>query len=333
MVKKAKILAVDDEPLNLDIMSRYLEKEGFEVIAANDGDEALEKLKAHPDTDVILLDRMMPRMDGMEVLAQIKKTPELKDIPVIMQTAAAGSTEAFEGSIAGVYYYLTKPYEEFVLVALVKSALKDSLCMKEARLAETAMLESEELFRTLANSLPQLVWMADDQGRVSWCNRRWLDYSGMAMKDLEGCCWLKLLHPDHFQRSADKAKRCFDAGNIWEDAFPLRGRDGKYRRFLLHAIPIRDGQEKILHWFGSATDITDIPENSPSAHNAFKLTAREIEVLVWASRGKCRRDTAAILNISADTVKAHIEKARQKLDAANIAQAIAKAFIYGLIKP
>jgi PAS domain S-box-containing protein len=333
MTKKAKILAVDDEPLNLDIMTRYLEKEDFDVITAGDGDEALEKLKAHPDVDVILLDRMMPRMDGMEVLAQIKKTPELKDIPVIMQTAATSSTEAFEGSAAGVYYYLTKPYEEFVLIALVKSALQDSLRIKEARLVETALLESEELFRTLADSLPQLIWMADSEGRISWCNRRWLDYSGMALPELEGWGWQKLIHPDHLQRSVDKAKRCFDAGDVWEDAFPLRRRDGQYRRFLLHAIPIRDEQEKILRWFGSGADVSDIREGNPPAPDSFKLTAREIEVLTWASKGKCRRDTAVILEIGEDTVKAHIEKARQKLDAVNIAQAIAKAFIYGLIRP
>jgi DNA-binding response OmpR family regulator/anti-sigma regulatory factor (Ser/Thr protein kinase) len=128
-----KILAVDDEAFNLDIMTYHLEEAGFSVVQADDGDIALQKLATTPDIDVIILDRMMPRMSGMEVLEKIKKVAELKNIPVIMQTAAAATRQILQGIEAGVYYYLTKPYEDIMLVSIIKAALKDTEHMRELR--------------------------------------------------------------------------------------------------------------------------------------------------------------------------------------------------------
>lgn len=105
-----KILAVDDEEFNLMIIKAYLEEEGYDVILAADGLQGLEQLQKHPDIAVIVLDRMMPNMDGMTMLAKVKADPVWNEIPVIMQTAAASSQQVLEGIQAGVYYYLTKPY-------------------------------------------------------------------------------------------------------------------------------------------------------------------------------------------------------------------------------
>ena len=82
-----KILAVDDEAFNLDIIGEYLEEVGHEVIQAEDGSIAMNILAKNSDIDLIVLDRMMPNMDGMEVLKKVKQHPELRTIPVIMQTA------------------------------------------------------------------------------------------------------------------------------------------------------------------------------------------------------------------------------------------------------
>ncbi len=133
MEKKVKILAVDDEEFNLDIISEYLSDAGFDVICAGDGKQALEQLKKHPDVEVIVLDRMMPNMDGMAVLKALHEDKEFKDIPVIMQTAAASSKRIQEGIEAGVYYYLAKPYNEALLLSIVRAALKDSIGRRELR--------------------------------------------------------------------------------------------------------------------------------------------------------------------------------------------------------
>ena len=124
----AVILVVDDEPLNLDIIQEFLTSKGepYVVETANDGIEAMEKLEADPEKyDVVLLDRMMPRMSGMEVLAKMGAHPELKYIPVILQTAKVSKEDIVEGLKAGAYYYLTKPFTSDILHSIVKTAVKD----------------------------------------------------------------------------------------------------------------------------------------------------------------------------------------------------------------
>jgi CheY-like chemotaxis protein len=167
-MSKAKILAVDDEAFNLDILSEYLDADGYEVILACNGVEALEKLEAHEDIDVIVLDRMMPLMSGMEFLAVIKPQERFLSIPVIMQTAAASHEQIKQGIDAGVFYYLTKPYEEEMLLSLVRSALTEArqkLSMRyEVRQNKQVLgllKEASFRFRTLEDARALAIYIAN----------------------------------------------------------------------------------------------------------------------------------------------------------------------------
>ena len=124
-------------------------------------------------------------------------------------------------------------------------------------LAEKEMRESEERFRDMANNISQLAWMADEKGYIFWYNQQWFDYTGTTLDEMAGWGWQKVHHPDHVQGVVDKISRCFKSGEIWEDTFPLRGRDGEYRWFLSRAVPIFDAHGKVLRWFGTNTDITE----------------------------------------------------------------------------
>ena len=128
-----KILSVDDDPLNRDILTEYLTDGGYEVIEADDGDTALKVLNEVPGIDAIVLDRMMPRLNGMEVLKAVKADARFSDIPVIMQSAASARDQILQGIKAGVYYYLTKPYEDQMLLAIVGAALQDAATKKKLR--------------------------------------------------------------------------------------------------------------------------------------------------------------------------------------------------------
>ncbi len=131
--EKIKVLAVDDEEMNIDVLEEHLREAGFHVIIARDGVEAMQSLDKHPDIGIIVLDRMMPRMDGMEVIRLVKEDEHLKNIPIIMQTAAASSAQILEGLQADIYYYLTKPYSIFKLVSIVRSALQDTIAQAKLR--------------------------------------------------------------------------------------------------------------------------------------------------------------------------------------------------------
>ena len=119
-----------------------------------------------------------------------------------------------------------------------------------------ALYESERQFRTLADNMSQLAWIADPLGQIHWYNARWYSYTGTSFEAMMALGWRSLHHPDHRERVDLRMKRCFATGSIWEDTFPLRGKDGLYRWFLSRAMPIRDEQGNITYWLGTSTDIT-----------------------------------------------------------------------------
>jgi len=137
-VQKTHLLVVEDNPTTLHLLTRILEDEGYEVTQACNGLEAMNELKnREEDFDVILLDRMMPMMDGMEVTRKILSDSKLKHIPIVMQTAADQPEQISEGIKAGVFYYLTKPVERSTLLSVVSSAVKE---VRQRRVLREEML-------------------------------------------------------------------------------------------------------------------------------------------------------------------------------------------------
>lgn len=121
------VLVVDDHALDRKLLTVHLTSEGYRIETAADGVEAWGKLIADPQRfDVVLLDRTMPRMGGMQLLTQMKESEELRMLPVILQTAASRHDQILEGIRAGAYYYLTKPYDVEMLLSVVRTASADS---------------------------------------------------------------------------------------------------------------------------------------------------------------------------------------------------------------
>jgi two-component system alkaline phosphatase synthesis response regulator PhoP/two-component system response regulator VicR len=114
-----KILAVDDEKHIVRLVQVNLERAGYQVVTANDGKEALQKV-AEENPDLVVLDVMMPYMDGFEVLQNLRRNPSTRDIPVVMLTAKAQDADVFKGWQSGVDCYLTKPFNPMELLSFVK---------------------------------------------------------------------------------------------------------------------------------------------------------------------------------------------------------------------
>jgi CheY-like chemotaxis protein len=129
-----KILAIDDNALNLEIIEECLEDEGYQVLKALDTVEAMRILDQEPKIKAILLDKMLPNEDGIDFLRRLKKIPKYKTMPVILQTAATDQQGISESISAGAYYYLTKPYKENLLLSVITAAIKDSRLIDEINL-------------------------------------------------------------------------------------------------------------------------------------------------------------------------------------------------------
>lgn len=121
-----RVLVVDDEQDNLELITWYLKTEPYELTLVDCGEEALHRLDESPQGyDCVLLDRMMPGMDGIEVLKRIKADARTRLLPVIMQTGAAEPEQIAEGLRLGAYYYLAKPYRREILASILAAALTD----------------------------------------------------------------------------------------------------------------------------------------------------------------------------------------------------------------
>ncbi|WP_448207102.1 PAS domain-containing protein [Azospirillum sp. sgz302134] len=147
---------------------------------------------------------------------------------------------------------------------------RDISAQKEA---EAVLKDSEHRFRTLADSIPQLAWMARPDGAIFWFNKRWYDYTGTTLDDMQGWGWSGRLHPDDAERVLAHFRHSLATGEPWEDSFSLLGRDDAWRRFLSRALPVRDTDGNIILWFGTNTDVTEQYE----AEEALRRATREAE--------------------------------------------------------
>jgi PAS domain S-box-containing protein len=111
---------------------------------------------------------------------------------------------------------------------------------------DKALRESELRFRELADHISQFAWTADAKGWIYWYNKRWHDYTGTTLEDMQGWGWQKVHHPEHVDRVVERIRQSFETGTPWEDTFPLRGKDGNYRWFLSRALPIRNEEGDVV---------------------------------------------------------------------------------------
>ncbi|MDT7780155.1 MAG: hypothetical protein QOC99_2667 [Acidobacteriota bacterium] len=151
------------------------------------------------------------------------------------------------------------------------SVLYLSLDITDRKLAEEALRESEGQLRTLADAVPQLVWMADADGYIFWYNQRWFDYTGTSPEQMEGWGWQSVHDPAVLPKVLERWQASIETGEPFEMEFPLKGADGVFRWFLTRVNPVRDSQGRIARWFGTNTDIDEQRRTAEELREANRL--------------------------------------------------------------
>ncbi len=273
----ADILIVDDFEPNLVALEAVLAPLGHRLVRAASGEGALEQL-LEQDFALILLDVMMPTLDGYETAAMIRQRERSRNTPIIFVSAINRShNDLMRGYAQGAVDYILKPYDPDILRAKVdvfvqfyrtreenkrqESLLRArdherDLMRREVREARVARGEAEA-YRLLAESIPQQVWATDVDGGLDYVNPVVAHYFGLPASTILGAGWLAVLHPDDVPQSTSRWQHSLATGEPYEIEFRLRRSDGEYRWHLGRAVPERGRDGRILRWFGTNTDIHD----------------------------------------------------------------------------
>jgi len=146
----------------------------------------------------------------------------------------------------------------------------------ERKRTEEALQESEARFRTMANAMPQLAWIARADGHIFWYNQRWYDYTGTVPGQMEGWGWQSVHDPHELPKVLESWQASIATYEPFEMTFPMRGADGVFRPFLTRVIPLKDAAGCVLQWFGTNTDVSPLKQ----AEEQLKGALAEKEVML-----------------------------------------------------
>jgi len=290
MPLQKRLLVVDDDELNRDMLGRRLLRSGYAVLQAGSGEEALAMLASQP-IDLVLLDAMMPGMSGLEVLREIRKVRPASEFPVVMVSANHESQEVVAALRAGANDYIVKPVDFAVAQARIEAGLRLAANDREQR-------RQMELYRLASVASDQGLWDWDLGAGVIEYSARWKAMLGFAPREISGAPeeWFGRIHPADRPRVEREVRIHLEGrADRLVSEYRMRHRDGSWRWFENRAGAARDGQGKPIRLAGCHTDIAARKTVDPltSLFNRAWLEdeLRELE---------CNRQPAALLLFELD---------------------------------
>lgn len=292
------VLVVDDSPDTLRMLTDAIEDAGMTVLVAREGAQALAMI-ARVTPDVILMDAVMPGMDGFETSRLLKRDKGLAHVPVIFMTGLSETEDIIKGLNAGGVDYVTKPIVPGELLARIRVHLAN------ARLARSA--------HTALDVSGRFLLAANLEGQLLWCTPQAAAHLGAAIKNFSVKDYM--LPPDVQRWLGGRA----DGTSSIPDTVELKS-DGQSVGLRLSFVDQIGPDEILLRLMEG-----DVGDEAEMLRRKLALTQREAEVVLWIARGKANRDIAEILNLSPRTVNKHLEQIFAKLGVENRTAAAAIA--------
>jgi DNA-binding response OmpR family regulator/DNA-binding CsgD family transcriptional regulator len=293
-LRRDTILVVDDTPDTLGFLTDTLDHAGFTVLIATDGASALD-LVDQITPDLVLMDAVMPGMDGFETCRRLKREKLLLHLPVIFMTGLTQTEHVVEGLAAGGVDYVTKPIVVDELLARIRVHLANARVTSGTRIA----LDASGRF----------LLATDRAGRLLWCTpkaRQLLAELFPAQNQLSASLPPTLMeHLMHLRHDGSRSTSRVQVGGRQLEISMLSSIGPDELLFRLNEV-IAGNEQQVLQ-------------------QSLSLTSRESEVLLWISRGKSNREIGEILTISPRTVNKHLEQVFVKLGVENRASAAARA--------
>ncbi|MGE0084636.1 MAG: diguanylate cyclase [Desulfococcaceae bacterium] len=249
--KKCKILIVDDVPKNIQVVANILQTRGYSMAFAQNGETALELTRANP-FDLILLDIMMPGMDGFEVCRRIRENPETASVPVLFLTAKTDTESIVNGFASGAMDYVIKPVNEAELLARVKTHLELYRASREMREMNLRLREeirertqAEQRFRSMYENAVQGMFRSTADGRILSINPAYVRILGY--EDREEMMGIEDMGQTVYDQPEDREKMLSNLraqGVITDYEIKIRRKDGSTAWIMMNARLARDEKDR-----------------------------------------------------------------------------------------
>jgi PAS domain S-box-containing protein len=260
---KRIILLVDDSPFDIETAHNIL-KDTYILKIATSGARALDLSRVRPQPDLILLDVMMPEMDGYEVCRLLKADPATCHIPIIFLTGKASVEAETRGFELGATDYIHKPFSPQVVQSRVRTHVELGVLRthleEEVKKRTAELRESEQRFRIMADAAPVMIWASGTDKLRTFFNKGWLEFTGRSMDDELGNGWTQNVHREDVERCIATYSSAFDARQAFTQEYRLRRADGVYRWVLVNGVPRFSSTNTFEGYVGSCVDFTDLKE-------------------------------------------------------------------------
>ena len=259
MRESLRVLIVEDSEDDARLVLRELRHSGYEpVFERVDSEAAMRKALADKHWDLILSDYMIPGFGGMEAL-RIAKESGL-DLPFILVSNKVSEETLVEAMRAGAMDFVMKDRLSR-LGPVVKRELADAAARREViaehKRAEDALRDSEQKYRTLADSSPALIWASGTDKLCNYFNQPWLRFTGRTLEQEMGNGWAEGMHPDDFVQCLATYTGAFDRREPFSMEYRLRRHDGEFRWVRDDGCPRYDSKGEFIGYLGYVMDITD----------------------------------------------------------------------------
>ncbi len=256
MKNKPTILIVDDIADNLDVATQILFKDNLNFILAQNGKDALKYAnKVIPD--LILLDIMMPEMDGYEVCAKLKQNPITKEIPVIFLSAATDTENIVKGFEIGGVDYITKPFFPEELILRVNTHLKIHKQNQELRRKEQELQESKIKLSSVINSIPDLIFYKDINGKYTGVNKAFAKYIGEPIENIVGGTDYDIFNLKDAKTFIDADKAILNSNKIIKFKQWTQDFDGNKLFLETNKVAIKKSNGEVIGIVGVSRNITE----------------------------------------------------------------------------
>jgi PAS domain S-box-containing protein len=242
------------------VAAAILAEASIENVICNDMPSLMRDLEGGAAM-ALIVEEALHHHDYGDLGRWIEAQPAWSDLPIIILARRGGGLERNPAAsrytrALGNVTFLERPFHPTTLVSVVQTAMRGRRRQYEARERLDELRSAEERFRTLAENIPTLCWMASPDGHVFWFNSRWYEYTGAEVGAHDGWAWTEAVAPEAVARVTERWRRRLAAGEPFEMTFPLRDADGAFRPFLTQVVPMRDSQGRIFRWFGTNTNVS-----------------------------------------------------------------------------